>query len=195
MTTILTPSAFDRADTIATLGDTSTSITCSQHVAKISYPENGRIGADTFEEAADMVKDGRAKLLLVPGAYPDIGQFLMDEDLRLLKAFEKPIPALVYGNTVNDPAAAVETIYHHAAVKSLLTKLPVQAGTNFIAVKSNEVAYEAMVRHGERAGCVSNKIVFEYYDRPSLMTLRTEREMSWNVFALRSARRVKGGRA
>lgn len=115
----------------------------------------------------------------------------MDEELRLLKAFEKPIPALVYGNIVNDITAAVETIYHHAAVTSLLEQIPTLMGTRFIPVSSNEVAYDAMVRHGERAGCVSNKIVFDYHNRPSLITLRTEREMSWHVFASSKAKLKK----
>ncbi len=196
MNTIIENIAPDLQGPIATLGDTQTSITCSQHVAKVKYPSQSRMGASTFEEAAAMVKDGLAKLLLVPGAYPAIGNFLMDEELVLVKAFKKKIPALAFGNTLNDIMAPLETIYHHAAVTSLLPNVPgYNSGTRFIASKSNEEAYEAMLKHGERAGCVSNKIVFEYYDRPTLLTLRTERDMSWNVFAARRSINKKGKRA
>lgn len=195
MNTLIENIAPDLQGPIATLGDTQTSITCSQHVAKEKYPSQSRLGASTFEEGADMVKDGRAMLLLVPGAYPAIGNFLMDEDLVLIRAFKKKIPALVFGNTLNDIVAPLETIYHHAAVTSLLPKVPgYSSGTRFVASKSNEEAYEAMVKHGERAGCVSNKIVFDYYGRPTLITLRTERAMSWNVFAARRSIIKKGKR-
>ena len=154
------------------------------------------MGARTFEEAADMVKDGRAKRLLVPGAYPAIGKFLMDEELLVADTFMMKIPELAFGNTVNDVMAPLETIYHHAAVTSLLPKVPgYNAGTRFVASDSNEEAYEAMVKHGERAGCVSNKVVFDYYGRPILMTLRSEREMTWAVFVARHTIIKKGKRA
>jgi len=179
--------ALDKADSIATLGDSQRSITCSQHVAKENYPSFSRVGARTFEEAATMVKDGRAKLFLVPGAYPAIANFLMDEDLVLVKAFKKKIPALVFGNTLNNIMAPLETIYHHPAVTCLLPKVPgYNSGTRFVDSSSNEAAFEAMMKHGERAGCISNRIVFDYYDRPTLLTLRTERDMSWNVFERRN---------
>lgn len=172
--------AFD----IATLGDAATGITCSHYVAKAKYPSKTRASARSFEEAATMVKDGHAQLLLVPGAYPSIGKFLMDEEMVLVKAFKMKIPELVFGNTVNDLTAPLETIYHHEAVKSLLPKVPgYGSGTHFEPSDSNEEAYASMRRHGERAGCVSNKVVFDHYGRPTLLTLRTKRDMSWNVFA------------
>ncbi len=108
----------------------------------------------------------------------------MDEGLGLVDVFQMPIPELVFGNTLNDVIAPLETVYHHAAVTSLLPHVPgFGTGTRFVPSDSNEVAYEAMVRHGERAGCVSNQTVFEFHNRPSLITLRTAREMSWHVFA------------
>lgn len=196
MNTIIENIAPDLQGPIATLGDAQTSITCSHVVAKTKYPTQSRMGARTFEEAAAMVKDGRAKLLLVPGAYPAIGKFLMDEELLVADTFMMKIPELAFGNTVNDVMAPLETIYHHAAVTSLLPKVPgYNAGTRFVASDSNEEAYEAMVKHGERAGCVSNKAVFDYYGRPTLLTLRTEREMTWAVFVARHSTIKKGKRA
>ena len=184
------------SDGIATLGDADTGITCSQLVAREKFPNRTRVGASTFEEAACMVKSGTAKFLLVPGAYPEIRKFLMDEGLALLKVFRKPIPELVYGNVVNDVSAPMEVVYHHAAVNSLLPDVPGHGtGTRFVAARSNEEAYSAMLRHGERAGCVSNKAVFEHYGRPALITLRTQRDMSWHVFTVASAVSAKGGLA
>lgn len=173
--------------TIATLGDVATSITCSQVIAKEAFPNALRIGTDSFESAAQMVKDGKVHLLLVPGAYPKVGPLLMDEDLMLERVFKAKIPELVYGNVLNDIMAPVETVYHHAAVTSLLPKVPCYGcGTQFIPVSSNEVAYQAMTTHGERAGCVTNKVVLDHFRRPSLMTLRTARDMAWLVFVARA---------
>jgi hypothetical protein len=181
----------DLTGTIATLGDSQRSITCSQTVAKESYPTFARVGARTFEEAASMVKDGHVELFLVPGAYPDIAKFLMDEDLVLEKAFKTKIPALVFGNVANKATAPLDIIYHHPAVGSLLPKVPgYNAKIRFVASRSNEAAYESMMDCGERAGCVSNQIVFDYFNRPSLCTLRTERDMSWHVFARRRVENV-----
>lgn len=172
---------------LATLGDAATSITCSQFVAKAQFPNVTRIGTDSFEEAAKLLKDGAVSLMLVPGAYPKVAALLMDEDLMLYDVFKTAIPALVYGNTVNDVLAPVETIYHHAAVTSLLSKTPgFNTGALFVPVSSNEVAYEAMITHGERAGCVSNQLVFDHFKRPSLITLRTARDMGWFVFVARA---------
>lgn len=172
---------------VATLGDVKTSITCSQLIAKEAFPEAVRFGADSFEAAAQMVKSGRARFLLVPGAYPKVAALLMDEDLALVKTFPAKIPELVFGNVVNDITAPLEAVYHHAAVTSLLSNVPgFSCGTTFVPVSSNEVAYEAMMTHGERSGCVSNKVVFDYFKRPSLLTLRSARNMAWMVFEARS---------
>jgi hypothetical protein len=172
---------------LATLGDAKTSITCSQFVAKEQFPNAMRIGTDSFEEAAQLLKDGAVSLMLVPGAYPSVAALLMDEDLMLYHVFKTAIPALTYGNLVNDILAPVETVYHHAAVTSLLPNVPgFSCGVKFVPVSSNEVAYEAMVRHGERAGCVSNQLVFDHFKRPSLLTLRTARDMAWLVFVARA---------
>ncbi len=177
----------DEVASIATLGDVATSITCSQVIAKEAFPEALRVGTDSFEAAAQMVKDGMARLLLVPGAYPKVGPLLMDEDLMLERVFKAKIPELVYGNVLNDVLAPVEAVYHHAAVTSLLPKVPgYGCGTQFIPVSSNEVAYQAMMTHGERAGCVTNKVVLDYFRKPSLMTLRTARDMAWLVFVARA---------
>ena len=177
----------EETPSIATLGDTKTSITCSQHVAKARYPNSVRFGSDSFEDAANLIKQGEAMYLLVPGAYPHISRFLMDDDLLLHDTFKMKIPELVYGNVVNDALVALETIYHHAAVTSLLPKVPgYNCGAQFVPVSSNEKAYEAMICHGERAGCVSNQLVFDHYGRPSLITLRTARDMAWLVFSARA---------
>ena len=177
----------EEVSTIATLGDVATSITCSQVIAKEAFPNALRIGTDSFESAAQMVKDGVVRFVLVPGAYPKVGPLLMDEDLMLERVFKAKIPELAFGNVLNDITAPLEAVYHHAAVTSLLPKVPgYSCGTLFIPVSSNEVAYQAMVTHGERAGCVSNKVVFDHFKRPSLLTLRTARDMAWLMFVARA---------
>lgn len=171
---------------IATLGASDPGITCSQITARHKFPNRPRFGTASFEDAVELVKNGTAKFCLIPGAYPEIGKFLMDETLALRKVFKTKIPALVYGNVVNDLTASIETIFYHPAVTSLLHTIPnYDCGVRFVAASSNETAYESMMNYGERAGCVSNAAVFHHFGRPILLTLRIERDMSWHVFSLK----------
>jgi hypothetical protein len=169
---------------VATLGDAETGLTCSTFVARRMFPGWKVHGSPSFEEAAYMLRQGQADALLIPGAYPNAKDFLMDEELTLLEATKYGIPALV-ATAIDNGKASYDRLFYHPATASLLSRITCFGFGEAVQVSSNEVAAERMLENPVRYAAVTNELVTKHFGLPVSQVLRTERDMAWFVFVNR----------
>lgn len=174
---------------VATLGDPVSGTTCSMLVAKSHFPQYGRLGSESFEEASYMVVGGSAKKLLVPAAYPKANDLLMRSDLRIVDTFTASIPELVLVAGGDPSVRERDLLYYHPATMSLIDKI---IGYDFRLgeqVRSNEIAVQKLLDGAkpDRLGAITNRVVAEYYGYEIQQVLRPAVDMAWLVFEASSA--------
>jgi hypothetical protein len=128
-----------------------------------------------------LVKAGVAQAALVPGAYPHIGKFFMDAELRLIRSFAAEIPALVLAAKPKG-RPPFRQIFAHPATKPFwsLLNAPVVEAT------SNDVAAAAV--DSKRVACITNAAAAKAAGLKILREFRAASPMSWNLFALAEKR-------
>lgn len=174
---------------IATLCDEPVGLTCSVDAARKMEIIGEILFSKTFEEAADHVKYGRADAFLVPGAYPGLNKFIMDERLEVFHVCLHKIPALVYACsrdiTKEDLALRLVKIYHHPAVSPLLQEIEI-IGENFESVEatSNSEACKKLESDVDVSACITNEIFADYYGLKKIQVLREGIAMPWVLFGV-----------
>lgn len=166
---------------VATLAESTTATTCSALVARRF--RLGIVPSGSFEEAIALVKAGVAQAALVPGAYPQIGKFFMDAELRLIRSFAAEIPALVLAAKPKG-RPPFRQIFAHPATKpfwSLLNAPVVEAASNDVAAAAVD---------SKRVACITNAAAAKAAGLKILREFRAASPMSWNLFV-----RAGGGRS
>ena len=159
---------------VATLAESTTATTCSALVARRF--RLGIVPSGSFEEAIALVKAGLAEMALVPGAFPGIGRFYYDPELRLISSFAAEIPAIVLA-TKPKGRWPFRQIFAPPATKPVwyLIHGPVTE------VTSNDVAAASV--DSRRTACITNAVAATSAGLIILRELRPESPMSWNLFA------------
>ena len=80
---------------VGTLGDSSGSLTCSMYIARRWNVNSEIIPYHSFEAAADALKRKELSCILVPAAYSNISEFIMDNKLIATEVFLESLPPLV----------------------------------------------------------------------------------------------------
>lgn len=143
----------------------------------------GIVPSGSFEEAIALVKADMAQAALVPGAYPGIGKFFMDSELRLVRSFAAEIPALVLAAKPKG-RPPFRQVFAHPATKpywSLLNAPVVEAGSNDNAAAAVD---------SKRVACITNAAAAKAAGLKILREFRAASPMSWNLFV-----RAGGGRS
>lgn len=159
---------------VATLAESPTATTCSALVARRF--RLGIVPSGSFEEAIALVKADKAQAALVPGAYPGIGKFFMDTELRLIRSFAAEIPALVLAAKPKG-RPPFRQVFAHPATKpywALLNAPVVEAGSNDMAAAAVD---------SKRVACITNAAAAKHAGLKILREFRPASPMSWNLFA------------
>lgn len=173
---------------IGTLGNKDGFLTCSMDVARKwrryksikPYPE--------FEEAISDLKQGVISYVLVPGAYPKISNFIMDESIEVSETFTQKIPDLVLVSlTSNNNAASrkdINNLYFHPATTHLTEKVEeCFAVHKKVNVSSNIESCLSLMNDSSENNCaITNSICANHYGLYVFSTLREGLEMPWVVF-------------
>ena len=158
---------------VSTLAESSTATTCSAIVARRRH--FGIVPAASFEEAIAAVKAGIADAALVPGAYPEIGKFFMDPELRLARSFAAAIPALVLA-ALPKGRPPFRQVFAHPATRSFWAAI----GAPVTPAASNDEAAKAVT--SKRVACITNAVAAKAAGLKILRIVREEAPMSWNLF-------------
>ena len=166
---------------LGTLGGERGDLTCSMHVARTWNGADGVEPFGSFEEAGLALKRGQLDGVLIPGAYPRLGEFIMDAQLVVTDSFVMRIPDLLLARKHRCRDVAVERVYHHPATTSLI---PETGLTGFIAVPvtSNVAACEALLSDNGAAACITNRLCAIHFELDVVLTLREGLLMPWVCF-------------
>jgi hypothetical protein len=168
-------------DILGTLGDENGFLTCSMHVARKIDKANLIKPYPHFEDGSADLKSGHISCLLVPGAYPKIGSFIMDSQLVVAETFVERIPSLVLCGVPPECPREVNSIIHHPATTYLLRETEV-AHQNCILASSNPEACRMLLRESRSAVAITNQPSAEFYDLAIYKVLREGIRMPWVCF-------------
>jgi prephenate dehydratase len=147
---------------LATLGPTGT---CSHQVGvrylrKHGLPETSIILTQSFEEAVELVKDGRAERLLIPSAYRKHADIVFDNasDIVAIDAFPSPTPDFFFLRNPKKAIGEIRRIASHASPRRLIDKVSglARQDVEIIEASSNANAAE-LLEAGEVDGCLTVK--------------------------------------
>jgi prephenate dehydratase len=167
-----------RYSSVATLGN---HLTCSNYAAK-NYCRTSSIKLyDSFEEAATAVKEGIAQAMFVPGAYPNIRYFIMDDFLSVSETEVLQIPALVLAGKFIKQPDKIKRIYLHPAPESLLAEVETKYEET-VFVSSNPNACIEVLADNNNSIAITNLNCAEYFDLKVYKILRSGIFMPFVLF-------------
>lgn len=166
---------------LGTLGDNEGYLTCSMHIAKELNNADTIKPYPYFEAAATDLKLGNISCLLVPGAYPNINNFIMDSELMVSETFIKEIPALVLCGMQKQCSSNINLIFHHPATTYLLKEIDVSYQEN-ITVSSNPEACRMILKNPDSSIALTNQLCADFYQLETYKILRAGIQMPWICF-------------
>ena len=170
---------------IGTIGNNDGYITCSMYVAQKRYADSLIVPYTTFEEAAQHLKREIIDSILVPAAYPNLRDFIMDSELLANSVFLERTPPLVC--VCKDKETKLETITHvflHPATRKLVSELGIDnEKVSLTYVNSNIDACLRLLNNPSNS-CLSitNLKCAEYYKLWVIKELRSDVMMPWVSF-------------
>jgi prephenate dehydratase len=179
--TLATPANKHKFNRLGTLGDASGPFTCSMHVAHAWGQAATVEPYNSFENAGLAVKSGDVDAMLVPGAYPNLNELIMDAGLEVSEVFVMRIPPLVLAAKSGEVVCHVERLFHHPATASLLPETDIQA-LEPVEVTSNVKACEALLWCDVSAACITNALCARHFRLTTIKTLRAGVQMPWICF-------------
>ena len=84
--------------TIGTLGKDTNDVTCSILAAKSLGSTFKLFAFNEFELAAQSLIENNIDAMIIPGAYPNISKFIMDDHFIVMDVFTYIIPSLVFAS-------------------------------------------------------------------------------------------------
>nr|WP_296461186.1 hypothetical protein [uncultured Acetatifactor sp.] len=170
---------------LGTLGDNNGFLTCSMYIAQKWHKYEEIIPYMTFEAAAIDLKENKLCSILVPAAYPQISEFIMDKELITEEVFIEQIPSLVcVGKYANVNVKIVDKIYLHQATYKLLGDLGIEPQkVELCYVNSNIEACQCLLRDDSKnILAITNKLCAEYFSLNVINVLRNGVFMPWISF-------------
>ncbi len=168
--------------TLATLGDPPhNELTSSFHVAEQLGLAETVIGCASFEEAIATMLRGDADVAMVAGAYPKISDFIMDSDIKCVRAFVEQIPPLVAVGPHHEPPKTVATVYLPPAMIPLLSKLEVTYDHTIETAATSAAA--ARTAEDQDSVAICNLLAASFYDLTVYQTLQPSARMPFVLFS------------
>lgn len=146
----------DGISIIGTLGNDSNDVTCSVLAAK-SLGKSFTIAAfREFEFAANSLIENGIDAMVVPGAYPNISKFIMNERLAVVDVYTYIIPPLVFASKYMTSKSEYETLYNHPATNPLLSDIVNVKWKKQENVSSNTIACLKALESNYTACAITN---------------------------------------
>lgn len=172
-------------ESVGTLCDEPNGLTCSYDAAR-RWGRSKRIeGYNSFEEAAQGVKNGEVSAFFVPGAYPRIGDFIMDDDFAAIEAALLPIPSLVLVGKYEHAPRRASAVVHHAATTPLLREILIPYETTLLA-SSNVRACTMLLDAPVERLAITNSLCASFYQLHTYKVLRQGLIMPFICFAVKT---------
>jgi hypothetical protein len=169
---------------LGTLGDEESQLTCSMYIAKKMNSCELK-GYSSFEKAVESLKNNVIQKVLVPGAYPSINQFIMDDNLEVHQSFVAKIPSLVFASSSANKKEISE-LFLHEATKNLVSDIPNISDVVMLTyVDSNEEACKQLVKGSNSTACITNSLCADYFDLKVHLILREGISMPWVIFKMK----------
>lgn len=173
--------AFDY-QTLGTLCDEPNGLTCSYYVANKWGKSAKILPFDSFESAAESVKRKEISAFLVPGAYPQLKSFIMDNDLVASQTFIMQIPSLVLCGKNKEIPKKVDVLFHHPATSPLLCEIGIEFNKSEF-VSSNSRACINLLQQKEISSiAITNELCLNHYQLNLYQILRPNIHMPWICF-------------
>lgn len=148
---------------IGTLGKDAQDVTCSILAAK-SLGNTFTIAAfGEFELAAESLLDNKIDAMVVPGAYPKIGKFIMNKQLVVKDVFTYVIPELVFASEYAIREDQYDILYNHPATNPLLPDIHYAKWNTQENVNSNTIACINVLSSEKSACAITNSACAEKY--------------------------------
>lgn len=167
---------------IGTLGNSSDDVTCSVLAAK-SLGEAFTIAAfGEFELAADFLLSNNIDAMLVPGAYPSISKFIMNEQLVVKDVFTYVIPPLVLASKYMKLRSKYDILFNHSATNPLVKDICNTKWSKQQNVSSNTEACLEAVKSEYACCAITNAACAEKYGLLIHQVIRASINMPFVVF-------------
>lgn len=168
---------------IGTLGKDSQDVTCSILATK-SLGNTFKISAfGEFEFAAESLLDNKIDAMVVPGAYPKIGKFIMDERLVVKDVFTYVIPELVFASKYSMCKGQYDILYNHPATNPLLADIRYANWNTQENVSSNTVACLNVLNSEKSACAITNSACAKKYGLFMHQIIRNGINMPFVIFS------------
>jgi hypothetical protein len=148
---------------IGTLGKDAQDVTCSILATKSLGKAITIAAFGEFEFAAESLLDNKIDAMVVPGAYPKIGTFIMDERLVVKDVFTYVIPELVFASEHATCKERYDILYNHSATNPLLSDIRYAKWNAQENVSSNTVACLNVLGSEDDACAITNSACAEKY--------------------------------
>lgn len=170
---------------IGTLGKDAQDVTCSILAAKSLGDTVTIVAFKEFEMAADSLIDNNIDAMVVPGAYPKIGMFIMNERLVVKDVFTFIIPELVFASKFEICKNHYDILYNHPATNPLLSDIHHTKWNSQENVSSNTVACFNVMESEKCACAITNSACAEKYGLYIHQIIRKGINMPFVIFARR----------
>lgn len=173
---------------LGTLGDSLEGLTCSMYVARKWNKFQNIRPYSKFELAAEAVKKEEIYCFLVPAAYPNIKEFIMDSELIPIEIFIEQIPPLVYveqdGVGIVDTTSIINNVFLHPATEHLLREIYFgDIYPEITYVDSNVEACKLLCACYVKSGAITNQLCADKFNLKVKKNLRSGIKMPWICFA------------
>ena len=167
---------------IGTLGNDSNDVTCSVLAAK-SLGDSFNIAAfKEFEFAAESLMADKIDAMLVPGAYPSISKFIMNEQLDVMDVFTYTIPPLVFASKNKMIKDKYEILYNHPATNPLLKDVYNASWIEQRNVSSNTIACLEVLESERDCCAITNAACAQKYGLFIHQVIRASINMPFVIF-------------
>ena len=168
--------------TIGTLGKDTNDVTCSVLAAK-SLGNIFTIAAfSKFEFAAESLINNNIDAMVVPGAYPNIASFIMNEHLSVMDVFTYKIPPLVFASKYMTCANEYDILYNHPATNPLLHDICNVKWNKQENVNSNTIACLQVLESKHTSCAITNAACAEKYGLTIHKVIRASINMPFVIF-------------
>jgi len=166
---------------IGTLGNSESDPTCSILAVKSLNGPFTIVPFEEFERIVDPLLAEDIDAMVVPGAYPYISKFIMNDRLVVSNVFTFVIPSLVFGSKYQMPKDEYEILYNHPATNPLLGDINAKWGEQ-VNVNSNSVACLKVLENSHECCAITNSACAQQYGLYVHKVLRAGINMPFVVF-------------
>ena len=166
---------------IGTLGNDVNDATCSILAVKSLKEPISIVPFTEFELIVSPLLAEEIDAMVVPGAYPHISRFIMNELLVVANVFTFVIPPLVFGSKEPVPKINYETLYNHPATNPLIGDTKAK-WVNQVNVSSNSVACLSVLQSDKDCCAITNSECAQRYGLYVHQVLRADINMPFVVF-------------